>query len=95
MHDLSGKRVRELPLPELGNISGSAYDIDKDVVYATLSTFTAPGKLYQIDGKTLAWSLLWEDKPPLDTTQIETKARVLSRPRTVRAFRCSCPIARE
>ena len=73
VHDLSGKRVRELPLPELGNISASAYDIDKDVVYATLSTFTAPGRLYRIDGKTLAWSLLWEDKPPLDTTQIETR----------------------
>ena len=73
VHDLSGKRVRELPLPELGNVSGSAYDVDKDIVYATLSTFTAPGKLYRIDGKTLAWSLLWEDKPPLDTTQIETK----------------------
>jgi len=73
VHDLSGKRVRDLPLAELGNVSASTYDIDKDVVYATLSTFTAPGRLYQIDGKTLAWSLLWEDKPPLDTTQIETK----------------------
>ena len=73
VHDLAGKRVRELPLPELGNISASVFDIDKNVVYATLSTFTAPGRLYQIDGKTLAWSLLWEDKPPLDTTQIETK----------------------
>jgi len=73
VHDLSGKRVRELPLPELGNVSASSYDIDKDVVYARLSTFTAPGRLYRIDGKTLAWSLLWEDKPPLDTAQIETK----------------------
>ena len=73
VHDLSGKRVRDLPLPELGNISASAYDIDKNVVYATLSTFTAPGRLYQIDGRTLAWSLLWEDKPPLDTSQIESK----------------------
>jgi prolyl oligopeptidase len=73
VHDLAGKRMRDLPLPELGNVSGSAYDIDQDVVYATLSTFTAPGRLYQIDGKTLAWKLLWEDKPPLDTSQIETK----------------------
>src|SRR5208282_5973558 len=48
VHDLSGKRVRELPLPELGNVSGSAYDIDQDVVYAMLSTFTAPGRLYRI-----------------------------------------------
>jgi prolyl oligopeptidase len=73
VHDLAGKRVRELPLPALGNVSASAYDIDKNVVYATLSTFAAPGSLYQIDGKTLAWSMLWEDRPPLDTTQIETK----------------------
>ncbi|TMG90551.1 MAG: S9 family peptidase, partial [Betaproteobacteria bacterium] len=73
VHELSGKRMRDLPLPELGNVSASAYDIDKNVVYATLSTFTAPGRLYQIDGKSLAWSLLWEDKPPLDTSQIESK----------------------
>jgi prolyl oligopeptidase len=73
VHDLAGKRVRELPLPELGNVTASAYDIDKNVVYATLSTFTAPGRLYEIDGKVLAWSLLWEDKPPLDTSQIESK----------------------
>ncbi len=73
VHELSGKRMRDLPLPELGNVSASAYDIDKNVVYATLSTFTAPGRLYQIDGKSLAWSLLWEDKPPLDTSRIESK----------------------
>ena len=73
VHDLAGKRVRDLPLPELGNVTASGYDIDKNVVYATLSTFTAPGKVYQIDGKALGWSLLWEDKPPLDTSQIESK----------------------
>jgi len=73
VHDHSGKRVRELALPELGNVTGSVYDTDKDAVYATVSTFTAPGKLYQIDGKALGWSLLWEDTPPLDTSQIESK----------------------
>jgi len=72
VHGLDGKRVRELPLPELGNISASAYDKDKNVVYATLSTFTAPGRLYEIDGKALSWLLIWEDKPPLDTSQIES-----------------------
>src|SRR5207247_1822150 len=49
------------------------YFVTNDVVYATLSNFTAPGRLYQIDGKSLAWSLLWEDKPPLDTSRIESK----------------------
>ena len=73
VHDLAGRRVRELSLPELGNVTHGAYDKDKDVVYSTLSTFTAPGKLYEIDGKTLRWSLLWQDTPPLDTSQIEAK----------------------
>ena len=73
VHDHSGRRVRELPLPELGNVTGSAYDLDEDVIYATVSTFTAPGKLYQIDGKALGWSLLWQDTPPLDTSKIESK----------------------
>ena len=73
VHDHSGKRIRELALPELGNVTGSAYDIDADVIYATVSTFTAPGKLYAIDGRTLDWSLLWQDTPPLDTSQIESK----------------------
>lgn len=73
VHDHSGKRIRELALPELGNVTGSAYDVDADVIYATVSTFTAPGKLYAIDGRTLDWSLLWQDTPPLDTSQIESK----------------------
>jgi prolyl oligopeptidase len=73
VHDLTGKRLRELPLPELGNISGSSYDKHTNVVYATLATFKAPGKLYQLEGKSLAWSLVWEDRPPLDTSQIESK----------------------
>jgi prolyl oligopeptidase len=72
VHDHQGRRVRQLALPELGNVTGSVYDIDKDAVYATVSTFAAPGKLYQIDGKALNWSLLWEDTPPLDTSQIES-----------------------
>ena len=73
VHDHSGKRLRQLELPELGNVTGSAYDIDQDVVYARVSTFTAPGKLYQIDGRSLGWSLLWQDTPPLDTSRIESK----------------------
>jgi prolyl oligopeptidase len=72
VHDHSGRRIRELKLPELGNVTGSVYDIDKDAVYATVSTFSAPGKLYEIDGRSLGWSLLWQDTPPLDTSRIES-----------------------
>jgi prolyl oligopeptidase len=70
VHDLSGKPLRELALPEFGNVSAIAYDIDADRGYATLASFTAPYKVYGFDGKTLEWTLVWQDDPPLDLSQI-------------------------
>ena len=62
--------VRELALPEFGNVSGIAYDIDADRGYATLASFTAPYKVYGFEGKSLEWNLVWQDDPPLDLSQI-------------------------
>jgi prolyl oligopeptidase len=73
VHDLDGRRVRDLPLPVLGNVSGLAYDVDADRVYAGVVAFTAPGRMYAIDGKALDFRLLWEDDPPLDTSRIVAK----------------------
>ena len=73
VHDRDGRRVREMPLPVLGNVSGLAYDIDADRVYAGLVSFTAPGRMYAIDGRALDWRLLWQDDPPLDTSRIVAK----------------------
>jgi prolyl oligopeptidase len=70
VHDLAGKRVRELEVPVLGNLSGLAWDRDAQRIYAGVASFTAPGRLYALDGKTLAWKLLWQDDPPLDTSRI-------------------------
>ena len=67
---MTGKAVRELALPEFGNVSGIAYDIDADRGYATLASFTAPYKVYGFDGKSLEWKLVWQDDPPLDLSQI-------------------------
>jgi len=73
VHDLGGRRVREMTLPVLGNVSGLAYDLDADRVYAGLVSFTAAGRMYAIDGRALDWRLLWEDDPPLDTSRIVAK----------------------
>lgn len=73
VHDLDGQRLRELPLPVLGNVAGLDDDLDADRVYASVVSFTRPGRLYAIDGKTLDWTLLWEDDPPLDTSRIVVK----------------------
>jgi len=70
VHDLAGKRLRELALPVLGNVGSLSYDIDANRVYAGIVSFTSPGRLYAIDGRTLDWRLLWEDDPPLDTSRI-------------------------
>jgi prolyl oligopeptidase len=70
VHDLAGKRLRELPLPELGNVAQTAYDIDANRIYARVASFTSPGTLYALDGVSLDWKLLWKDNPPLDTSQI-------------------------
>lgn len=70
VHDLTGKRVRELPLPELGNVTWIAYNRDRDVVYATIASFTLPRKVWTIDGRSLAFTPLWQDSPPVDTSAI-------------------------
>jgi prolyl oligopeptidase len=75
VHDLDGRRVRELALPEFGNVAGATYDRDRDVVYMTVASFTAPYKVWTVDGKLLDWKLLWEDKPPLDTSNIAAEIR--------------------
>jgi prolyl oligopeptidase len=73
VYDKAGKRLRELALPEFGNVSGSAYDRDTDRMYATLASHTAPYKVFALDGKSLAWRLVWQDDPPLDMSQIVAK----------------------
>jgi len=71
VHDASGRRVRELPLPELGNVAETKFDIDANRVYARVVSFTTPNTLYAIGGASLDWSRLWRDNPPLDTSRIE------------------------
>ena len=70
IYDKSGKRVRELKLPVFGNVSHSAYDRDTDRLYATVASHTAPYKVFLLNGKTLEWTLVWEDDPPLDMSAI-------------------------
>ncbi|HEY6893034.1 MAG TPA: prolyl oligopeptidase family serine peptidase, partial [Rhodanobacteraceae bacterium] len=70
VHDMNGKVVRELALPQFGNVSGIAFDVDEDKGYATLVSFTAPSKVYGFGGKSLEWGLVWQDDPPLDLSQI-------------------------
>jgi prolyl oligopeptidase len=70
VYDKAGKRVRELSLPVFGNVRGSSYDRDTDTIYATVASHTAPYKVYALSGGKLGWTLVWQDDPPLDMSQI-------------------------
>ena len=71
--DLTGKFVRDLPAPEFGSIAGMSYDRDSNTLYASLSTFIAPFKLYKLDADKLEWQFLYQDESVLETKDIETK----------------------
>ena len=71
--DLDGKFVRDLPAPEFGSIAGVLYDRDSNTLYASLTTFVAPFKLYKLDADKLHWQFLYQDESVLDTKDIETK----------------------
>jgi prolyl oligopeptidase len=78
VHDLAGKRLRELPVPELGNVTAMAYDLDRDVIHTTIASFTAPRKVWTIDGRSLEFALLWQDNPPVDTKAIVAEQRFVT-----------------
>ena len=71
--DLNGKFVRDLPAPEFGSIASMSYDRDSNTLYASLSTFIAPFKLYKLDADKLEWQFLYQDESVLETKDIETK----------------------
>ena len=72
-YDLDGKLIKQIELPEFGNVSGTSYHKESNTVFVTLSTFTAPAKVYKLDGKSLEWEFFYQDKPPVDTKNIEGK----------------------
>ncbi len=72
-HD--GKFVKEIKLPEIGNVGGISYHKESNTAYVNLSTFTAPAKSYTLDGSTLEWKLYFEREIPIDTKDIEASIK--------------------
>ncbi|MBK7122181.1 MAG: hypothetical protein IPH68_04815 [Chitinophagaceae bacterium] len=42
--DFNGKYIKDVPMPEAGNISSFSYDREEDLVYLTIVSFTTPAK---------------------------------------------------
>lgn len=73
VYDLDGKFVRELSLPEPGNVSSISYHEETNTVFVNLNTYNSPTKVYKLDGKTLKWSFFYQDKPYINTESIDWK----------------------
>ncbi|MBL4655007.1 MAG: S9 family peptidase [Bacteroidia bacterium] len=72
--DLDGKFIRQLELPELGNVSYINYHRPSNTLFVSLSTFTAPAKLYKLDATELdEWEFFYQSDVPVDTKEIEAK----------------------
>jgi prolyl oligopeptidase len=72
-YDKNGKFIKEIELPELGDVGGTRYHEETNTIFVTISTFTSPTKVYKLDGKTLEWEFYWQDDPPINTDNITSK----------------------
>jgi prolyl oligopeptidase len=72
-YDVNTRYPREIKLPEPGVVSYLSYHKESNQVFVGLNTFTSPGKVYSLDGKSLIWNLHYEDKSPVDLSDIESK----------------------
>ena len=46
LYDLNGKRIKQIELPETGNVGSISYDREEDSVYLSLNTFTSESKVF-------------------------------------------------
>ncbi len=72
-YDFSGKLIKQVELPEIGNVSNMRYHKESNTVFVSLATFNAPAKVYKLNGKTLEWTFFYQDISPIDTKDIESK----------------------
>lgn len=71
LYDLQGNRIREIELPEVGNVSGMSYHREEDSIYVTMSTFTSTPKVFVASPNDFKWRLYYERKLPIDMSDIE------------------------
>ena len=74
LYSLEGKMIREIQMPELGNVSSVSYHKESNTLFTSISSFTAPGKIFKVNASLLtAWELFYESKGGIDTKNIEGK----------------------
>lgn len=70
LYDLNGKKIKQLTLPELGNVGGISYDREEDSLYVSLNTFTSTSKTFVASPKDFKWRLYFQRQLPIDMSNI-------------------------
>lgn len=73
LYDLDGKRLREIELPEVGNVGGMSYNREEDSLYISLNTFTSTTKTFVASPSDFKWRLYYQRELPIDMSGIEGK----------------------
>jgi prolyl oligopeptidase len=70
LYDLKGKRIKQIELPEVGNVGSISYDREEDSVYITLNTFTSETKVFIASPSDFKWRLYYQRKMDVDMSNI-------------------------
>lgn len=70
LYDFDGNKIKQLELPETGNVAGIGYDREEDSVYLTLNTFTSTPKTFVASASDFKWRLYYQRILPVDMSNI-------------------------
>ncbi|MDB5202225.1 MAG: hypothetical protein JWQ27_1634 [Ferruginibacter sp.] len=70
LYDLDGRKLRQVELPEIGNVASIGYDREEDSVYLTLNNFTSTPKTFVASANDFKWRLFYQRIMPIDMSNI-------------------------
>ncbi|MCZ2458746.1 MAG: prolyl oligopeptidase family serine peptidase [Chitinophagales bacterium] len=70
LYDLDGKKIRQLELPETGDVGSISYNREEDSLYLTLNTFTSTAKIFVASAADFKWRLYYQRELPVDMSNI-------------------------
>ena len=73
VYDRAGKRVREIPMSQLGSANGFGGRREDESTFYTLSGYTNPGRIYRYDLASGESQLFWEPKLLFDPDDFITR----------------------
>ncbi len=70
LYDMDGKKIKQLELPETGNVATIDYNREEDSVYLTINTFTSTAKTFVASPSDFKWRLFYQRILPVDMSNI-------------------------